>query len=39
MVAFAREGRRDDVAEAIARTGATLIPVRVARRGVAVSEP
>ncbi len=39
MVAFAREGRRDDVAEAIARTGATLLPVRVARRGVAVSEP
>lgn len=39
IVAFAREGRRDDVAEAIARTGATLLPVRVARRGVAVSEP
>ena len=39
MVAFARKGQRDDVAEAIARTGATLLRVRVARRGVAVSEP
>ena len=39
MVAFAREGRHDDVAEAIARTGATLLRVRVARRGVAVSAP
>ncbi len=39
MVAFARDGRRDDVADAIARTGATLLTVRVARRGVAVSEP
>jgi len=38
MVAFAREGRRDAVAQAIARTGATLLPVSVARRGVAVSE-
>ncbi len=37
MVAFVREGRRDDVARAIARTGATLLGVRVARRGVAVS--
>ena len=39
MVAFAREGRRDAVAAAIARTGATILPVRVAGRGVAVSEP
>ncbi len=39
IVAFAREGRREDVAKAIARTGATLLPVRVARRGVTVSEP
>jgi galactokinase/mevalonate kinase-like predicted kinase len=37
LVAFAREGRRDDVARAIARTGASLLAVRVARRGVAVS--
>ena len=37
LVAFAREGRRDAVAEAIARTGATVIPIRAARRGVAVS--
>jgi D-glycero-alpha-D-manno-heptose-7-phosphate kinase len=39
MVAFAREGLRDDVAEAISRTGASLLTVRVAKRGVAVSEP
>jgi D-glycero-alpha-D-manno-heptose-7-phosphate kinase len=39
MVAFAREGGRDDVAEAITRTGATVLNVRAARRGVAVSEP
>ncbi len=39
MVAFAREGRREDVAKAIARTGATILPVSVARRGVTVSEP
>lgn len=39
MVAFAREGRRDAVAQAIAGTGATLLTVSVARRGVAVSEP
>jgi D-glycero-alpha-D-manno-heptose-7-phosphate kinase len=38
IVAFAREGRRDAVAEAIARTGATMLPVQVAGRGVAVSE-
>ena len=38
MVAFAREGRREEVAAAIARTGATLLTVRVAGRGVAVSE-
>jgi D-glycero-alpha-D-manno-heptose-7-phosphate kinase len=39
MVAFAREGKQAAVAAAIARTGATVLPVRVARRGVAVSEP
>jgi D-glycero-alpha-D-manno-heptose-7-phosphate kinase len=37
LVAFARSGRRDDVAAAIAGTGASLLPVRVAKRGVAVS--
>jgi D-glycero-alpha-D-manno-heptose-7-phosphate kinase len=37
MVAFAREGKRDAVASAIARTGATVLPVRAARIGV-VSE-
>jgi len=37
LVAFARDGRQDAVAEAIARTGATILPVRVARRGVSVS--
>jgi D-glycero-alpha-D-manno-heptose-7-phosphate kinase len=39
MVAFAREGRRDRVADAVARTGASLLTVRVALRGVAVSAP
>lgn len=38
IVAFAREGSRERVAEAIARSGAILLPVRVARRGV-VSGP
>jgi D-glycero-alpha-D-manno-heptose-7-phosphate kinase len=38
MVAFAREGRREEVAAAIASTGATVLPARVAGRGVAVSE-
>ena len=38
MVAFAREGRREEVAAAIARTGATLLTVRLAGRGVTVSE-
>jgi len=37
LVAFAREGRRDEVARAIARTGASLLSVSVARRGVLVS--
>jgi D-glycero-alpha-D-manno-heptose-7-phosphate kinase len=37
LVAFARAGRQEDVARAIARSGATLLPVRVAKRGVAVS--
>jgi len=39
MVAFAREGLRDKVAEAIAGTGASLLTVRVAKRGVVLSEP
>jgi len=34
LVAFARQGRKDDVAAAIAATGASLLPVRVAKRGV-----
>jgi D-glycero-alpha-D-manno-heptose-7-phosphate kinase len=37
LVAFAREGRRDEVARAVAGTGASLLAVRVARRGVTVS--
>ena len=37
MVAFAKEGAREAVAAAIARTGAEVLNVRVARRGVAVS--
>ena len=37
LVAFAREGRRDEVASAIARTGASLLAFSAARRGVAVS--
>ena len=37
LVAFAREGRRDEVASAIAQTGASLLDFSVARRGVAVS--
>jgi len=37
LVAFARDGRREDVARAIAGTGASLLPVRVATTGVAVS--
>jgi D-glycero-alpha-D-manno-heptose-7-phosphate kinase len=37
LVAFARDGRRDEVARAIAGTGASLLAVRAARRGVSVS--
>ena len=37
LVAFAREGLRGDVADAIARTGASVLPVRLARSGVALS--
>jgi D-glycero-alpha-D-manno-heptose-7-phosphate kinase len=37
LVAFAREGRRGEVARAIAKTGASLLDVGVARRGVALS--
>ena len=39
MVAFAKEGRRDAVARAIAGTGASLLTVRVASRGVVVTVP
>jgi D-glycero-alpha-D-manno-heptose-7-phosphate kinase len=39
IVAFAREGRQSQVAQAIAGTGAQLLDARVARRGVAVSGP
>jgi D-glycero-alpha-D-manno-heptose-7-phosphate kinase len=39
MVAFASEGRRESVARAIAGTGANLLTVHVASRGVVVSEP
>ena len=37
MVAFSREGKSDAVAAAIAGTGARILPVRIAGRGVAVS--
>jgi len=37
LVAFARAGRKEAVAAAMERTGATVLPVRVAKRGVAVS--
>jgi len=37
MVAFAREGRSRDVANAIAGAGATVLPVTVAGRGVAAT--
>jgi len=36
LVAFARAGRQEAVARAIAATGATLLPVRPARRGLLV---
>jgi D-glycero-alpha-D-manno-heptose-7-phosphate kinase len=36
LVAFARQGRSADVAEAMASTGARIIEVRAARRGVVV---
>ena len=39
IVAFARAGRREAVARAIAGTGASLLTVRVASGGVVVSEP
>ena len=38
MVAFAREGKREAVAEAITATGARVLRAAAARRGVAVSE-
>ena len=34
LVAFARDGRQEQVARAIANTGASVLPVVVARRGV-----
>jgi len=37
LVAFARSGRKEAVAAAMERTGASVLPVRVAKRGVAVS--
>jgi D-glycero-alpha-D-manno-heptose-7-phosphate kinase len=37
LAAFARDGRTDDVARAIAATGARVLPVRYAPTGVAVS--
>ena len=39
LVAFARAGREEAVAKAIAATGASVLSVRVSRRGVAVSGP
>lgn len=39
IVAFTSEGRQEDVAKAIAGSGATLLPLAAANRGVAVSEP
>ncbi len=39
LVAFARRGRRDQVARAIAGSGASLLTIRLASRGVSVSEP
>ncbi len=36
IVAFAREGQREKVADAIARSGASLLHVRVANRGVVI---
>ena len=39
LVAFAREGKRLEVARAIAGTGASLLTARIARRGLRVSGP
>jgi D-glycero-alpha-D-manno-heptose-7-phosphate kinase len=39
LVAFARSGRAKDVARAMAATGASILKVRIARRGVLVSAP
>ena len=39
LVAFSRPGLRDRVAAAIAGTGASLLRLDPARRGVALSEP
>ena len=38
LMAFAREGRSQAVAAAMAGTGAQLLPVKIARRGVRVTE-
>jgi D-glycero-alpha-D-manno-heptose-7-phosphate kinase len=37
LVAFARQGRAGDVARSMAATGARILEVRIARRGVLVS--
>ena len=39
LVAFAREGKTGAVARAISDAGSRLLPFRIARRGVEVSEP
>jgi len=39
LVAFARAGRTESVARAIAATGARLLPVKIARRGLRVTAP
>jgi D-glycero-alpha-D-manno-heptose-7-phosphate kinase len=38
LVAFAREGRSESVAAAIGATGARILPVRIARRGLRVEK-
>jgi D-glycero-alpha-D-manno-heptose-7-phosphate kinase len=39
LVAVAREGRAEQVAQAMERTGVRLLPVKIARRGLQVSAP
>jgi D-glycero-alpha-D-manno-heptose-7-phosphate kinase len=38
LVAFARAGRSQDIVRAITATGARVLPVKIARRGLVVSE-